>query len=531
MEKIKQKYKKVLKYLSNQRDEILEIIKQKYKKALKYLKSLQDEILLKNSKKTNNTIKKNIKLNISNFNKYIIGIIGLVFIYLFYLSIPTLYEKTWLQNTIEKKLKQEFKINFSISSTVTYEILPSPHFLIKDTKILNNNIDNPKSLSQIKKLKVFISQKNLFNKKNLKINKILIDDANFSIQEGDFKFFTDYLDQQFSKKKMKIRNSNIFYKDMNEEIISIIKLSNLSLFYDDLKYLNKVNLKGEIFKIPFTFKINKNFINTSYTTLINSKKLKLIFKNKSIKEGKSINGLNELTILNSKLISEYSIKDKIFLFKSKNSQLINNKIDYKGQLNLYPFNLDLNIDLEKINLEKILDINSIFFELIKSRRLFNENLSTAITLNSKNLARNKLFESLTIFYNQKNGLINLNRSQFLTKDISILTIKESGLNFNNDNLIFNGDFHLQLLNQRKFFNFFQIPKKARIPIKDLSFNLDYDILNDRLKINSIKIPNILAENEIENLLNNFNRSEDNLIKNLIKFKVFVNQIFSINYDG
>ena len=64
----------------------------------------------------------------------IITFITFLFFYLFYLSIPTLYDKTWVQNLVEKKLKIEFNINLSPSSDVSYNILPSPHFLIKDSK-------------------------------------------------------------------------------------------------------------------------------------------------------------------------------------------------------------------------------------------------------------------------------------------------------------------------------------------------------------------------------------------------------------
>ena len=56
---------------------------------------------------------KNIKFKISNFNKYLILFISLLFLYLFYLSIPSLYNKGSLQNDLSNKLKSEFKINFN----------------------------------------------------------------------------------------------------------------------------------------------------------------------------------------------------------------------------------------------------------------------------------------------------------------------------------------------------------------------------------------------------------------------------------
>ena len=107
--------------------------------------------------------KKNKK--ISNFNKYLIFSICLLFVYLFYLSIPSLYNKDELQKDLTNKLKDEFKINISISSDISYSILPSPYILIKNVKIYNNNLKNPKELSQIKKLKIFISQKSILNQK------------------------------------------------------------------------------------------------------------------------------------------------------------------------------------------------------------------------------------------------------------------------------------------------------------------------------------------------------------------------------
>ena len=200
------------------------------KNTFKYLNYLIKKTLFKHRNKTNNIFINNFKVskfkvaksNISNFNKYLIGLIALLFLYLFYLSIPTLYNKTWVQNTIENKLINEFKINFSISSEISYEILPSPHFTIKNVKIINNSVDAPKELAEIKKLKIFISQKNLFDKDRLKIKRVLIDKANFSIQKSDFSYFNEFNKKKFSNKKINIRNCNIFFKNDDNETISII---------------------------------------------------------------------------------------------------------------------------------------------------------------------------------------------------------------------------------------------------------------------------------------------------------------------
>ena len=100
------------------------------KQIVQKFTNIVNKTILKVQNKTNSNFK------ISNFNKLLITFISLLFIYLFYLLIPTFYDKTWVQSRVEIKLYDEFKINISTSSDFVYRILPSPHFLIKDSKIL-----------------------------------------------------------------------------------------------------------------------------------------------------------------------------------------------------------------------------------------------------------------------------------------------------------------------------------------------------------------------------------------------------------
>ena len=100
------------------------------KQIIKNFNNLIKRTIFKVQNKTNNNF------NISGFNKYLITFIALLFFYLFYLLIPVLYDKTWVQTNIESKLLSEFKINLSTSADISYRILPSPHYLVKDSKIL-----------------------------------------------------------------------------------------------------------------------------------------------------------------------------------------------------------------------------------------------------------------------------------------------------------------------------------------------------------------------------------------------------------
>ena len=110
--------------------------------------------------KTNSNLKKS-KIKISNYSKYFIILFTSVFIYLFYLLVPLLYDKNWVQNTIENKLINEFKLNLSSSADIIYRILPAPHFEIKDSKILVNENDDYSS-TKIKSSKSRINLRGFF---------------------------------------------------------------------------------------------------------------------------------------------------------------------------------------------------------------------------------------------------------------------------------------------------------------------------------------------------------------------------------
>ena len=182
--------------------------------------------------------KTNAKFPISKFNKYLITFISLLFFYLFYLSLPVFYDKNWVQNNVESQMLKDFGINFSTSSNISYRILPKPHFLIKDSKVFRKKKDKSVSLADIKDLRIFISQKNLFNNEKMTIKRLKIENANFLIKRDDFRLLKKNTNYQFFEKNIEIRKSNIFFSDDSGEVITIIKILEAFLFHDVKNILN-----------------------------------------------------------------------------------------------------------------------------------------------------------------------------------------------------------------------------------------------------------------------------------------------------
>lgn len=471
-------------------------------------------------------MKKN-KLVISHINKYLISIISIIFLYLFYLSIPTLYDKDRLQKDLSKKLLDKYKLNLSLSASINYLILPSPHFEIKDTKLFGNSNNLSKEIGQIKKLKVFISKRSLMKQDELKIEKIILNETNFSIQKEDLTFINDYINNIFSQKKIHIKNSNIFYKDNLNETVGIISIDSSTFFHNFEKSTNNIKLIGNFFNIPFKLDWEKNFSKKKNNkTLLSLNKLSLKMNNISNNNKQNYKGLNNLILgSQTKVITNYDIKKDLIELYSINSKFLNKEFNYNGKINLNPFNIELNFNLSKFDIQNLFKEN-LFFELLRSKLLFNKNFTGKIKFTSDSSNKNKLFDDSQIMINFKQGQIDFNNSFLDNENIGLLNLVDSELNLINNELIFDGSFIFKIKNKDKFYRIFQIPKKNRKKIEFVSFKLKQNLNTQDLFITKIKIDGVDANNpdQIDQILNNFSDDRNIKFKNWIDFKNFINLI-------
>ena len=492
------------------------------KQIIKNFNNLVKKTIFNVQNKTNNNFE------ISGFSKYLITFIALLFIYIFYLLLPILYDKSWLQSNIENKLLNEFKLNLSTSADISYRILPAPHFLVKDSKILINKGKKIKSIAEIIDFKVFLSQKNFFNKEKMNIKKVVINGANFSILKNELKLLNNLTDKKFSNKKIKINNSNIFIKDNLGEIISIIKVDKTIFFFDSKKLLNILNLNGEIFNLPFNLDFkNSNDLNEYKEIIFKSKPLKLRVLNKSnSKKIKLITGENIISFLNSQVNTKYKVREKLITFKSDNSRINNSQINYEGKMSINPFDLYLNVHLDNYKISKLFNINPILNEFVKSGLLFNENLtiSSSIVIDSK--AKKEIFQRAKINFNIVNGKLNFDNTIFVN-NIGLLKLDNSNLFLENNNLILNTNILFEIKNSNNLFSILNTDKKSRKDIKNILINLDYDFLKKEIKFNKIKIDNKNVNDQFFNVIEGLNEINSN---NTVKSKRLINKLFSI-YEG
>ena len=482
------------------------------KKTVKIFNNFIKKTIFKLENKTND------KFHVSNFNKCIISIIGILFIYIFYLLTPLLYDKKWVQNKIVSKLSTEFNVNLSNSFDISYRILPKPHFLIKDTKT---------SLAEIKNLKIFIRQLFFLYKDAIKISEVVIEEANFSLSNDNFNMLYKSSDDKFSKKKIKILNSNIFFKNTVNEIISIIKISSAILFFDEKNLFNLFNLKGEIFSIPFQLKY-QNILDTEKKIEIKAPDLKLKVVNKIFKTDENLsNGIINTLILDSSINTRYNTKDQIIIFQSYDSRVTNSKINYTGQLSVNPFDLYFKVDVIDYKISNLFKSNSIIDEFIRSGLLFNENISVRTLINIKSRIKNEIFHDAKIMIKILNGRINFDNSVFINNDIGLLKITNSDLFIENNKLILKSDLSIDIKDTDKLFSFLKTSKKSRKNIKDIRFSIIYDFLSNQIEFKNIKIDNNEVSNQFQNKVEGF---IDNNSNNLINSKRLLNELINL-YEG
>ena len=490
------------------------------------------------AKNFNNLIKKtifkvqnktNTKFKTSTFNKFLITFIGILFFYIFYLLLPLLYDKGWVKDNIETKLLSEFKIDLSSFKDISYRILPAPHYLIKDSKILLNSLKNPESIADVKNFKIFISQKNLFNKEKMTIKNITINEANFFLLRSDFKILNNSNNNKFSNKKIETKKSNTFFKDNLEEIIAIVKINRAILFFEDKELLNLFNLKGNVFTIPFTLEVkNTNDLIKKKEINFKAKSLNLnVFNESVVEQNNQVIGKNIISFLNSTISTQYEVDDKFITFISNSSRINGSKIKYNGELSINPFDLNLNIILNDYKISQLFKRNSIFTELLKSELFFNENITLNTSLIVKSNTKNQIFHKAEIYFTIKNGKINLDNTKFINNDIGLFKLDNSNVFYENNKLVLNTDLLLDVKDSNRLFSFFNTSKKSRKEIRNILINLNYDFLSNEIQFNNIKINNSDMEGQFLNIIDGF---KDNSPNNLIKSRRLFNQLFDV-YDG
>ncbi len=471
----------------------------------------------------------NFKFDISG-KKIFFAISFIFFIYLLYLSIPSLYDTGRVQKDIIKKLDKDFKLNFSLSTDIRYRILPKPHFLIKDCELIELKSNVVNRIAEIQDLKIYIDQGNFFNKK-ININNLRISNANFFLTKSNFNYIKSLVEDKFSKKEIKVNKSKIFFKDKDEEVIFIYTIKDIKVKYDEESNKNNLFINGKLFNIDNKIDWSINFDTKKKLTKINAKKIFLNFQNEAIFKKDIYEYKNSLEIQSNKFKTNYKIQDDKISFFSEKSLIKNTIINYKGNVDLNPFNLSLEIKSKKIDLNYFFKNLNLFYEILLSKIFFKRNLYAEIKIEADHLAKAKIFKKVNLNINLQGGEINLNNSTFISDKIGTLKLYNSRFTSDNNTLLFESSSKLNIKDLNFFYKYFLIPKKNRIELKSIDISFQINPKNGIIKINKIRlydnINKAIKPKLSDDLLREYDDEEFSYL-NPIQFKNFLKNFF-VNY--
>ena len=479
---------------------------------------------------------KSSKVDISVFNRYLITLIVILFSYLFYLSIPELYNYEKLQKDLTKKLLKEFNLNAALSADITYKILPGPNFEISNVILSTDSDKKFDDFTQIKKMKIYVFVTKLHKQEELEIKKIVFSQANININKDSFNYLDNFLKKKISSKKIEIKKSKIFFKEKNEgkNTLALSSINRAKIFYDQKNNNNKLNIKGTIFNTKYNLNINRSIENLYQTNFdLRFSQLNTNIKNILTKDANNNNndyiGKTYITFSGSEINIDYGIRDKIIFFNSFKSTLNKKKINFKGMINNSPFNFDIYIDLEKINLPKLVKNLSEIKNLFNSKIFFHNNFNGKILVNIDSLSNIKLFDQAKIYLKFVNGKLIINDTTLISNKIGKLKFIESKLLEINNEQIIKTKILFNITDQKKFYQLFQVPKNNRMELNNIYVEVEKNLNIDGIEINKFVINSKTKKNPSNksfDLTEKIDFSEIYNLKNWIEVKKFSNQLFS-----
>ena len=216
----------------------------KTKFFLKYLKNINNSINILLEKNLNKLNSKNLSYLFKN-NKLVLTFVAVFVLFISYLLIPSFYKQPDISKKLKTELQNKFNLNFKFSQNLKYNIFPRPHFITNESTIFNNKSE----VSKINNLKIFISLDDFFSINNIKIKDLIIDNANFDLNNKNYKFFFDLLNKNFKDANLIIKDSNIFFRSSEDEVLFINKIVKTKYYYEKKELKNILYSENEIFNI------------------------------------------------------------------------------------------------------------------------------------------------------------------------------------------------------------------------------------------------------------------------------------------
>ena len=463
-------------------------------------------------------LKKKKKIIFQSLDNKITIIFAIILISIIsYFLIPTFYDKDLVKNILKNQIQEKFNLEVKLEENINYGIFPKPHFIIKNTSIIFNGKDVAKS----KDFKIFISIKNFHSIENLIVKNLLFKKTEFNINYKDIKLFDKILNYNKTQNHIKFKNSILFFKSKNDDVIFFTDIDNLNFFYNK-NLIHQLNANFDIFNIPFNLILeNNNNIKKMFTNL-NSHRIRLGIQNDFDYKDKKIDGILNFEIINDSKLFNYTVNQKNLNFNSEDN-------NFKGSLDFKPFYLFSELNFIELNFKKIFYEDSILINLINSEILNNQNLNAQVNFKFDKIKGINYFKDIYLKTYFEEGNIIIKNSSINWNDSVLINLDDTQLLNENDEIIFSGTITLDFKDQNTFYSYYQIKRNFRQNIKKVKLDVLLNLNDRKIQIENFKINNN-SSRKIDDYVNYFNSKNIDIFNKVI-FRNSVKEFFAENYKG
>tara|TARA_B100001142_G_scaffold319981_1_gene364244 strand:+ start:825 stop:2315 length:1491 start_codon:yes stop_codon:yes gene_type:complete len=459
------------------------------------------------------------KSKYSPYNRVFLGSGIIVILTLFYFLIPTFYNKDTLQSEIKSQILKKYNIELKFNEKIKYRLLPKPHYLAENLSLVNGKDE----IAIAENFKIYIVVSKFFSINKIEIKDLVFKKTDFTLDFKNFSFFLKLLETEPNENKILIKNSNIFFKNSDDDILFINKIKDSKFFYDPNNLMNVLHSKNEVFNVPFKLIVKKDKFNKKILTEFNSKKIRLNIENELYYDKKIKQGLTEILFVNKDTSFNYRIDKNSLNFDSENK-----KNSYEGIIDFKPFYFSAKLNYDGLSSRNLFNENSFFIDLIRSKIFNNQNINSNIDLNVKNITNIDELNNLFLKISISGGNIGFSNSSVMWRENLEILLKESLLTTDNDEINLSGKVILNFKKIDNFYRSFQIQKIHRKDIKEIQIDFVYNLYTKEITFDNVKIDNS-QNSDLEKYVDEFNSKEDRIF-NKITFKNFVNNFFAV-YAG
>jgi len=428
-----------------------------------------------------------------------------------YFLLPSFYNKNEVKKLLKSQILEKYNLEVKLDKDLKYGLFPTPHFFIEEAQIEYKN----KSISTSNNTRFYISSKNNLTFNEINLNDIVFFETDFTIDKSNFSFFSNLSKINALNKNIKFSKNKLFYLDQNRDVVFFSDIKKIDYIYQENSQ-NLIESKLNIFNLPVKLKSKHIITDKVVNTEIDLNTLRLKIENNLKYNEDTLEGLIELNYINKNQKIKYNIK---------NDKIILNSIDRKfsGEINIKPFFLLLNLNLQNIGVKKIFANNSILINFLKSEIIYNKNLNGKIKIKIDGLNDLNHIDQIIFDIQLDEGLISISNLNFIFKNSTILNFNNVSMINDENKLMFIGDMEITFKDIQNFYSHFQIIRNFRKNIKKITSNFVFNFDDELFQFNDLKIAGI-DQKISDQYLNKFN-SEKNDIFNKVIFRNTVKDFF------